>query len=164
MHGRDKKGLIPAALSVAHLPYEDAQDGISMTVSVVPSGLGKTEQERVDNLIGVLDGYVDSRGFHLNVNVLNREMLLDAMEQPAGLPAADDPRLRLRGELRPADPRAAAGRHRPHLPHERLGRGSTWPSERLAAWPRLRRRAAGAGRRRRLAHRLRALGRDDVRR
>ena len=92
-----------------------------MTVSVIPSGLGKTAQERVDNLIGVLDGYVASRGFHLNVNVLNREMLLDAMDQPAGLPAAHDPRVRLRGELRPADPRAAAGRHRPHLPHEHLG-------------------------------------------
>jgi len=86
MHGRDHKGLIPAALSVAHLPYEDAQDGISMTASVIPSGLGKTEQERVDNLIGVLDGYVDSRGFHMNVNVLNREMLLDAMENPMKYP------------------------------------------------------------------------------
>ncbi len=86
MHGRDKKGLIPAALSVAHLPYEDAQDGISMTVSVIPSGLGKTEDERIDNLIGVLDGYVASRGFHLNVNVLNRDMLLDAMENPENYP------------------------------------------------------------------------------
>jgi formate C-acetyltransferase len=86
MHGRDRKGLIPAALSVAHLPYEDAQDGISMTASVIPSGLGKTEQERVDNLIGVLDGYVASRGFHMNVNVLNREMLLDAMDNPMKYP------------------------------------------------------------------------------
>jgi formate C-acetyltransferase len=86
MHGRDKKGLIPAAMSVAHLPYQDAQDGISMTASVIPSGLGKTEQERIDNLIGVLDGYVDSRGFHMNVNVLNREMLLDAMENPLAYP------------------------------------------------------------------------------
>jgi len=86
MHGRDKKGLIPAALSVAHLPYKDAQDGISMTVSVIPSGLGKTAQERVDNLIGVLDGYVASRGFHLNINVLNREMLLDAMANPHEYP------------------------------------------------------------------------------
>ncbi len=86
MHGRDHKGLIPAALSVAHLPYADAQDGISMTASVIPSGLGKTEQERIDNLIGVLDGYVESRGFHMNVNVLNREMLLDAMENPINYP------------------------------------------------------------------------------
>ena len=86
MHGRDHKGLIPAALSVAHLPYEDAQDGISLTASVIPSGLGKTAQERIDNLIGVLDGYVDSRGFHMNVNVLNRDMLLDAMEHPENYP------------------------------------------------------------------------------
>ena len=86
MHGRDRKGLIPAAMSVAHLPYADAQDGISMTASVIPTGLGKTEQERIDNLIGVLDGYVDSHGFHLNVNVLNREMLLDAMENPLDYP------------------------------------------------------------------------------
>jgi formate C-acetyltransferase len=86
MHGRDRKGLIPAALSVAKLPYADAQDGISMTASVIPSGLGKTRQEQVDNLIGVLDGYVDSRGFHMNVNVLNREMLMDAMENPLKYP------------------------------------------------------------------------------
>ncbi|MDH3958715.1 MAG: formate acetyltransferase, partial [Actinomycetota bacterium] len=86
MHGRDRKGLIPAALSVAHLPYEDAQDGISMTASVIPSGLGKTEEERVTNLTGVLDGYVESRGFHMNVNVLNREMLMDAMDNPMNYP------------------------------------------------------------------------------
>jgi formate C-acetyltransferase len=86
MHGRDHKGLIPAAMSVARLPYADAQDGISMTASVIPSGLGKTEQERIDNLIGVLDGYVDSRGFHMNVNVLNRDMLLDAMDNPMKYP------------------------------------------------------------------------------
>ncbi len=86
MHGRDRKGLIPAAMSVAHLPYADAQDGISMTASVIPSGLGKTAAERVDNLINVLDGYVDSRGFHMNINVLNRDKLLDAMEHPENYP------------------------------------------------------------------------------
>ncbi len=86
MHGRDKRGLIPAALSVAKLPYGDAQDGISMTASVIPSGLGRTMEERVANLVNVLDGYVDSHGFHLNVNVLNREKLLDAMEHPENYP------------------------------------------------------------------------------
>jgi formate C-acetyltransferase len=86
MHGRDRKGLIPAAMSVARLPYEDAQDGISLTTSVIPSGLGRTREERVENLIDVLDGYVSSRGFHMNVNVLNREMLLDAMEHPLKYP------------------------------------------------------------------------------
>ena len=86
MHGRDRKGLIPAALSVAKLPYADAQDGISMTASVIPSGLGRTLDEQVANLVGVLDGYVESHGFHLNVNVLNRDRLLDAMEHPENYP------------------------------------------------------------------------------
>ena len=86
MHGRDRKGLIPAALSVAKLPYADAQDGISMTASVIPSGLGRTLDEQVANLVGVLDGYVESHGFHLNVNVLNRDRLLDAMEHPEKYP------------------------------------------------------------------------------
>ncbi|MGV1003357.1 MAG: formate C-acetyltransferase [Candidatus Nanopelagicales bacterium] len=86
MHGRDKRGLIPAAMSVAKLPYVDAQDGISLTASVIPSGLGKTADERVANLINVLDGYTDSNGFHINVNVLNREMLLDAMAHPENYP------------------------------------------------------------------------------
>jgi formate C-acetyltransferase len=86
MHGRDRKGLIPAAMSVARLPYEHAQDGISLTTSVIPSGLGRTQEERVGNLIDVLDGYISSRGFHMNVNVLNREMLMDAMEHPLKYP------------------------------------------------------------------------------
>jgi formate C-acetyltransferase len=73
-------------MSVARLPYEDAQDGISLTTSVIPSGLGRTREERVENLIDVLDGYVSSRGFHMNVNVLNREMLMDAMEHPMKYP------------------------------------------------------------------------------
>jgi formate C-acetyltransferase len=86
MHGRDRKGLIPAAMSVAKLPYSDALDGISLTASVVPSGLGKTIEEQVANLAAVLDGYVASDGFHMNVNVLNREMLLDAMDHPENYP------------------------------------------------------------------------------
>ncbi len=86
MHGRDKKGLIPAAMSVAKIPYQDALDGISLTASVVPRGLGKTREEQVANLTGVLDGYVSSEGFHMNVNVLNREMLIDAMEHPENYP------------------------------------------------------------------------------
>ena len=86
MHGRDKKGLIPAAMSVAKLPYRDALDGISLTASVTPNGLGKTREEQVRNLSNVLDGYIDSQGFHMNVNVLNREMLIDAMEHPENYP------------------------------------------------------------------------------
>ena len=86
MHGRDRKGLIPAALSVAKIPYQDALDGISLTASVVPSGLGKTRGEQVANLVSVLDGYMSSEGFHMNVNVLNRDMLLDAIDHPEQYP------------------------------------------------------------------------------
>ena len=86
MHGRDKKGLIPAAMSVAKIPYQDALDGISLTASVVPRGLGKTREEQVANLTSIMDGYVSSEGFHMNVNVLNRDTLLDAMEHPENYP------------------------------------------------------------------------------
>ncbi|WP_432492990.1 formate C-acetyltransferase [Kineococcus auxinigenes] len=82
MNGRDRHGMVAAALSVAKIPYEDALDGISLTTSVTPDGLGRTAQERVGNLVGVLDGYVASGGFHMNVNVLDRATLLDAMEHP----------------------------------------------------------------------------------
>ena len=86
MHGRDHKGLIPAAMSVAKIPYQDALDGISLTASVVPRGLGKTREEQVVNLTAVLDGYITAEGFHMNVNVLNRDMLVDAMEHPENYP------------------------------------------------------------------------------
>jgi formate C-acetyltransferase len=86
MHGRDTHGIVAAALSLAKLPYRDAQDGISWTTSVVPAGLGRTREEQVGNLVGVMDGYFGEAGFHMNVNVLNREMLLDAMEHPENYP------------------------------------------------------------------------------
>jgi formate C-acetyltransferase len=82
MNGRDRHGLVPSALSVAKLPYDDARDGISLTSTVVPDGLGHTRAEQVKNLVGVLDGYFDAGGFHLNVNVLNRKTLQDAMAHP----------------------------------------------------------------------------------
>lgn len=82
MNGRDHHGVVAAALSVAKLPFDDAQDGISLTTTILPHSLGRTPQERVDDLVGVLDGYVASGGFHMNVNVLDRETLLDAMEHP----------------------------------------------------------------------------------
>ncbi|MFC0005210.1 formate C-acetyltransferase [Micromonospora siamensis] len=86
MNGRDTHGLVAAALSVAKLPYAAARDGISLTGTVTPDGLGRTRAERIDNLAGVLDGYADAGGFHLNVNVLDRATLLDAMAHPERYP------------------------------------------------------------------------------
>jgi formate C-acetyltransferase len=86
MNGRDTHGMLASALSVAKLPFEQAQDGISLTNTVVPSGLGRTKDEQVTNLTGLLDAYMGSEGFHMNVNVLNRETLLDAMENPEKYP------------------------------------------------------------------------------
>ncbi|MEV4611581.1 formate C-acetyltransferase [Kitasatospora sp. NPDC049258] len=86
MNGRDRHGYIASAMSVARLPYEYAEDGISLTNSVTPDALGRTPQERITNLTGVLDGYFTCHGFHMNVNVLDRETLLDAMEHPEKYP------------------------------------------------------------------------------
>ncbi|MFI5620795.1 formate C-acetyltransferase [Streptomyces sp. NPDC051567] len=86
MNGRDTHGYVTSALSVAKLPYEDAEDGISLTNTVTPDGLGRTPEERIKNLAGVLDGYMASDGFHMNVNVLNRDTLMDAMEHPENYP------------------------------------------------------------------------------
>ena len=86
MNGRDTHGMLASALSVAKLPYDDSQDGISLTATVVPSGLGRDRGEQVTNLVGLLDGYNVSSGFHVNINVLNRETLEDAMEHPENYP------------------------------------------------------------------------------
>jgi formate C-acetyltransferase len=86
MHGRDTKGAIAACASVAKLPYEHAQDGISYTFSIVPNALGKTEDAKINNLVGLLDGYFHDSGHHINVNVLNRDTLLAAMEHPEEYP------------------------------------------------------------------------------
>lgn len=86
MNGRDTHGMLASALSVAKLPYDDAQDGISLTSTVVPSGLGRTRDEQVSNLVGLLDAYTLEHGFHVNVNVLNRDTLEDAMEHPENYP------------------------------------------------------------------------------
>ncbi|MGW7064526.1 formate C-acetyltransferase [Streptomyces sp. NPDC054904] len=86
MNGRDTHGYVTSALSVAKLPYEDAEDGISLTNTVTPDALGRTPEERIKNLAGVLDGYMAADGFHMNVNVLNRDTLMDAMEHPENHP------------------------------------------------------------------------------
>ncbi len=82
MHGRDSCGAVASLASVAKQPYTDAQDGISNTFSIVPNALGRTPDDQVQNLTALLDGYVHDGGFHLNVNVLNRETLLDAIDHP----------------------------------------------------------------------------------
>ena len=86
MHGRDTHGAIASLSSVAKLDYYDSQDGISNTFSIVPKSLGPTDEDRVDNLITMMDGYFTKGAHHLNVNVLNREMLEDAMEHPEKYP------------------------------------------------------------------------------
>ena len=86
MHGRDTHGAIASLSSVAKLDYHDAKDGISNTFSIVPKSLGPTNEDKLDNLITLMDGYFTKGAHHLNVNVLNREMLEDAMEHPEKYP------------------------------------------------------------------------------
>ena len=91
MHGRDRKGAVASLTSVAKLPFTYAKDGISYTFSIVPAALGKEDPVRKTNLVGLLDGYFHHEanvegGQHLNVNVMNKEMLLDAIEHPENYP------------------------------------------------------------------------------
>ena len=83
MHGRDENGALASLNSVAKIPYRDVcQDGVSNTFSIVPDALGKDQEQRVQNLTTILDGYFVQGAHHLNVNVMHRETLIDAMEHP----------------------------------------------------------------------------------
>ena len=91
MHGRDEKGAVASLSSVAKLPFEYAQDGISYTFSIVPGALGKCDEDQQTNLAGLMDGYFENNaemegGQHLNVNVFNRDTLVDAMDHPEKYP------------------------------------------------------------------------------
>lgn len=87
MHGRDSHGIMASAASVSKIPYRDAADGISLTTTMVPEGLGRTSEDQVNNLVGVLDAFFGASGYHMNVNVLNRAMLLDAVDHPEKYPS-----------------------------------------------------------------------------
>jgi len=87
MHGRDNHGIHASAASVAKIPYRDAEDGISLTSTLVPTGLGHTPEDRTNNLTAILDAFFGTSGYHMNVNVLNRETLIDAMDHPEKYPS-----------------------------------------------------------------------------
>ena len=86
LHGRDKNGALAVMNSIAKLPFDSAEDGISFTFSITPGTLGKTEDEKVTNLVNMLDGYFAQTGHHINVNVFDRSLLLDAMDHPEKYP------------------------------------------------------------------------------
>jgi len=86
MHNREKNGAIASLNSVAKLPYDCCRDGISNTFSITPGALGKSESEQVDNLVSILNGYFHNHAHHINVNVMNREQLVEAYEDPTKYP------------------------------------------------------------------------------
>ena len=86
LHGRDTNGALAVMNSISKLPFEEAEDGISYTFSITPRTLGKTEDERVTNMVNMLDGYFKQTGHHINVNVFDRSLLLDAMDHPEKYP------------------------------------------------------------------------------
>jgi len=87
MHGRDSHGIQASAASVAKIPYRDAADGISLTTTLVPTGLGRVADDRITNLTSILDAFFSATGYHMNINVLNRDTLIDAMDHPEKYPS-----------------------------------------------------------------------------
>ena len=86
MHNREENGALASLNSVAKISYDDCRDGVSNTFSITPEALGKTEEERITNLVAILDGYFKKKAHHINVNVMNRETLLKAYERPEDYP------------------------------------------------------------------------------
>ena len=86
MHNREKNGALASLNSVAKISYDDCRDGVSNTFSITPEALGKSEEERITNLVTILDGYFSKKAHHININVLNRETLMDAYENPEKYP------------------------------------------------------------------------------
>ena len=86
MHNREENGALASLNSVAKICYDDCRDGVSNTFSITPEALGRTEEERITNLVSVLDGYFTKKAHHINVNVLNRETLMKAYEDPEAYP------------------------------------------------------------------------------
>ena len=122
MHGRDSHGWLASCLSVAKLPYKDALDGISYTVSVAPQKAHLSDKELIDGAVKAFDMYFDQGGFHMNLNVIDKETLEDAMKNPDKYPQLT---IRVSGyavNFVRLTPRAAAGRDQPHLPRPALRR------------------------------------------
>ena len=86
LHGRDTNGALAVMNSIAKLPFDSAEDGISYTFSITPGTLGKDEDQKITNLVNMLDGYFAQTGHHINVNVFDRSLLLDAMDHPEKYP------------------------------------------------------------------------------
>ena len=82
MHNREENGALASLNSVAKISYDDCRDGISNTFSITPSALGRTGEDRINNLVNILDGYFAKKAHHINVNVMNRETLIKAYEDP----------------------------------------------------------------------------------
>ena len=129
MHGRDSHGWLASCLSVAKLPYRDSQDGISYTVSVAPQKAHLSDADLISAAVKAFDVYFGHGGFHMNLNIVDKETSRRRDEKSGQIPSAHDPGIRLRGQFRAPDARTTDGRDQPHLPR----RGLTSRRERVGA-------------------------------